>query len=519
MRQLLFATSWGKHRSFVRDAQEPERAQERVWNETWSLLRDSPFWADRLGARAADREARLEDFGITDYETYRPALEACFAGERVSPLSNEEILFWCESSGTSGKRKLFPLTETFRRQFQRTTPPLLHQFTRRFPDFLAKPVLYFAAALPAERSPAGVEVGFISNFNYRHIPGFLQKHYAFPLESFRDSETFLKWAPLYALQTDLSAMIAITPSMVEQFAERIEAGFESVYLPALEGQIALPAGLPPLKATAERIALLKRAFLMRPFSFREVWPGLQFVCCWKSSTCGLQLPKLERYLQGRVPVVDATYSATEGWLTVPLVSGPEMRGMGGALHPGAHRVEFFKAGNAPLANELLPLWKLEAGQDYEVVLTTAMGFIRYRLYDVVRCTGYFHRTPILEFRHKSGNLLSLGQARISEAYLISALDEIGQPARGRWVFAPNAFGDQLLLYSDQEADGSGALQRIARHVHQKLCELNPDYAADIESRLLKPVGVEFLEPGHAYWTRSEHAQSKQAVLRQAGPGT
>ena len=49
------------------------------------------------------------------------------------------------------------------------------------------------------------------------------RRYAFPAEVFTDAETFFRWGPLYALATDLSAMFAITPSMVLQFAQRIEA--------------------------------------------------------------------------------------------------------------------------------------------------------------------------------------------------------------------------------------------------------------------------------------------------------
>src|SRR5207253_2833872 len=101
-------------------------------------------------------------------------------------------IYWSESSGTSGKRKIFPITLKYREQFQRTTPPFLAGLFKEFRGFLNHKVLYFAGMHPSERSPTGVEVGFISNFNYRHIPPLLQKAYAFPADVFRDWSTFEK---------------------------------------------------------------------------------------------------------------------------------------------------------------------------------------------------------------------------------------------------------------------------------------------------------------------------------------
>jgi hypothetical protein len=499
--------TYTKYRSFISNTVQPEIAQAQVWKRIRALLDESTFWKGDFNLKSS----KLEDHDVTDYEFYRNSFENAFeSSQERSPLNREKILYWAKSSGTSSKSKYFPITRSYQHQFQVTTPPLLHSLCKRFRGFMKKPVLYFASPNSNEQSPGGIEVGAMSNFNYRNIPPFLRRFYGFPIEVLKDSETFFKWGPLYALSQDLSAMIAVTPSMLIRFAEILEERFEE-YLPYLEGKAQPPFPLPAIQVTPERLSLLKNAFRSKPFSWIEVWPSLQFVCCWKSSTCGLQLPTLEKYVQGQIPVVDATYSATEGWMTVPL----ETSRIGGVFHPGGHVVEFIAKGDSIKKENLLRPWELQSNQDYEVFLTTSMGLIRYRLYDIVRCHGFFNRSPILEFRQKSGNMLSLGQLRISEADLLESVNQAKFEEPSPWYFGPHPHGNRLALYCTQEsASISDFLTKIQNH----LCRLNPDFRDDLQSGLIQPISAIQLESSHPIWVADEiHAQMKPSILLKHPP--
>ena len=59
-------------RAFIRDTKQPEAAQDRVWREIWNDIRDAEHW------RRAGRAPALEEFELTVYDDYRPALEASF---------------------------------------------------------------------------------------------------------------------------------------------------------------------------------------------------------------------------------------------------------------------------------------------------------------------------------------------------------------------------------------------------------------------------------------------------------
>ena len=499
-RALLLSSSYPKRRGFVRDCRAPERAQARVWRETWDEIGGSPFWQDAMGSRAGGPRPSLASFPLTTYEDYREALELSF-DRPWSLLSGSDIAYWSVSAGSTGPRKLFPITEPYREQFQRTTPPFLHGLARAHRGLLRKPVLYFAGSMPQERSPAGVDVGFISNYNYRNIPAFLRRLYAFPVEVLRDGETFFEWGPLYALATDLSAMVGITPAIMVRFFERMIAQMDR-YWPILEGIEDPPAPLPKVSVSPARLRLLRAALRDGTPCFADLWPGLSAVVCWKASTCGMQLPALERFVQGRVPVIDATYSATEGWINVP---GPD-GSPGGPIHPGAHVFEFLPVGCAPKPHHLLRAWELEAGREYEIVLTTAMGLVRYRLFDIVSCTGHFERSPIIRFVQKSSSEISLGPACVSETELCDALRASGVSSDAA-LFAPSPSGNriQLLYWTDGTLPDIEAIERSLRSV-------NAMYRKYVGDGSLAPLELRVLAKDHPVLARDEHAQMKPRVL-------
>jgi hypothetical protein len=173
-------------------------------------------------------------------------------------------------------------------------------------------------------------------------------------------------------------------------------------------------------------------------------------------------------------------------------------------------MEFAPAAGPIDEAHLLPLWQLEPGQDYEIFLTTAMGMVRYRLGDVVRCTGRFERTPIVEFKQKAGQVVSLGLVQIAESEIVQAMASAGFAPAGRWFFAPNRQGDGLVFYCDGEPPALAA-------VHAALRGLNQYYDAYVEKTLVQPIAVERLPPGHPAWPQSRHAQTKPRVLVQMPP--
>lgn len=492
----------GEQRRFVAACADPERARAELWKETRAALAAGEFW------RGAPR--RLEDFAITTYADYAPALRTAFRA-RTSPLNGEPILFWCQSSGTTAERKTFPLTETYFRQLRRTTAPFAYQMMTARPEFLSAKVLYFASTATGERSPAGVEVGFISHYVYKNLPSYVRRRYAFPAELLADQGLFEAWAPLYALAEELSGILAITPAMITRLHAGALAGREK-YLAILRGEAPWPAGLPPVKISARRRARVEEAFRRSIPTLRDFWPALSVITTWKSSTCGFQLRELAPLLDPGVLVTDGQYSATEGWMTVPFIDAR----VGSCFHPGAMIVEFLEEG-APVAPEnLRPCWELEPGKAYEVFVTNTMGLVRYRLFDLVDCEGFVARAPILSFRGKADSAVSLGQTRFSELNLLEAIRESGFAESSAWSIAPGADGRRMEFLAAEETPELAA--RVAR-LDAAWARANPEIGADYDTGLLHPMSVRVLGGDHPLWSGARHHQAKpRLILKDPVPG-
>lgn len=45
-------------------------------------------------------------------------------------------------------------------------------------------------------------------------------------------------------------------------------------------------------------------------------------------------------------------------------------------------------------------WQVEKGEEYELVITNASGFYRYRFGDIVKVVDFYHQCPVIEFKHR-----------------------------------------------------------------------------------------------------------------------
>ncbi len=449
-RRWVLANSRRRYRALLRDAGAPDAAGDRVWRETWWQIEKAPFWRARMGppGRAIPP---LSAFPITDYETYREALEGC-RDAPSSALSGDPIRAWTTSAAASGRPKRFPITDHVRVQRARGTPAFIYRLADRFRGFAGQPILWLGGTGCSGAAPKGGgdehawDGGCLCG-----APSAIERHDSMPSQLRGDPGALAAWGPVYALAADPRAIFATTPSALERFFEDLIAKLPQ-YWPILTGRARPPGGLPAVSVGNDRLGRLRRALEEHPFSLREVWPNLRFICCWKGGSCSLQAAALERYAQGRIPVVDGIYATAEGCLNVPDVTGEA----GGPIHPGAHVIEFLPAGAEPAARNLLAASEIEVEGLYEMVISTSMGLVRYRLGDLVRCRGRLARAPVVEYIQKTGRELWLGPARLREADLVRALDRAGIGSRHRVVVSPAPEGARLELCHAGDADDDDA---------------------------------------------------------------
>jgi hypothetical protein len=210
---------------------------------------------------------------------------------------------------------------------------------------------------------------------------------------------------------------------------------------------------------------------------QSAWPALQLVSCWADGNAAAAAEQLARRLSG-VVVQPKGLIATEAVVSIPYRS----------RFPLAIRSHFFEflddAGVSHLAHEL------RDGHEYDVVVTTASGLLRYRLHDRVRVDGFLHRTPSVRFLGKSNSVSDHVGEKLSEPVVAAAIASLEQRAGVRWPFAMLSYeAGQYVLWveSDERHDLDDALDAELRR--------NPHYDHARALGQLAAARVERLDPG------------------------
>jgi hypothetical protein len=168
--------------------------------------------------------------------------------------------------------------------------------------------------------------------------------------------------------------------------------------------------------------------------------------------------------------------ATECVVTIPY-------GSARPLALTSHYFEFLSS-----SGDLLGAHQLEQGAEYEVVVTNGGGLWRYRLGDLVACTGFVSRTPSLSFLGRAGHVSDLRGEKLSEPFVAQVLGSLWPSEDAPWAALRPSSGSppsyELVVAVDCLKDGDD----LARRADDAL-RANPHYALARRLGQLGPVTV------------------------------
>jgi hypothetical protein len=409
---------------------------------------------------------------LMDYEELEPWIAVVRHGES-NVLTREPVTHLVPTSGSSGARKLIPFTAGLQREFNAAIGPWLCDLALQQPSILGGPAYWSVTPVVgnAEKEESAVSIGFEADTAY--LGGTRQRLasavMAVPAELrlVGDIEVF-RYVTLLCLlrQRELRLISVWHPSYVSLLLDALPANWPELVADISSGQCKHADTLPPtvraalkLRSLPERANELRSADPQKP---ETLWPRLKLISCWGDASAGPAAASLKKRFPN-VMLQSKGLLATEAFVTIPFAG----------LHPVAVRSHFFEfiddAGAVHLVHEL------GAGQEYEVVVTTAGGLWRYRLRDRVQVTGFIGPTPSLRFLGRSGNVSDLFGEKLSEAFVTDAIQETldALDTTPRFVLlAPDedSVGCRYTLYFEGTPPGqlAGALDRALRQ--------NPHYA-------------------------------------------
>lgn len=333
----------------LRYASDSEAIQRRELSEMVAKSRRT-FWGEKYGYGEIKT---YEDFSykvpIGGYESFRPLVERMIAGER-DILWRGRVTHYAQSSGTSdGKSKYIPITdESFRRcHYQGGTDVVAH-YLNLYPDsriFSGKGFILGGSYGNELNLPPGVAVGDLSANLIDNIN------------------------PLVNLVRVPSKRIAL----MEDWSKKLPALVDA----SIGKNITNISGVPSWFLTVLK-EVIKKAGAQ---TIHDVWPnlevffhgGISFKPYREQYRAITDVDKM-RYLE--------TYNASEGFFAVQnAIDDPSMLLL---LDVGVF-YEFVPLDEvdspAPTA---LPIWKVEPGRVYALVITACNGLWRYMLGDTVR---------------------------------------------------------------------------------------------------------------------------------------
>ncbi|RME20958.1 MAG: hypothetical protein D6798_19235, partial [Deltaproteobacteria bacterium] len=431
---------------------------------------------------------------IRSHAELLPWLDRVAAGER-GVLSSEPVPMLVETSGTTGRPKLLPVTPSWSRSVARAQELWLLGLLREHPEVSRGRALAIVGSARHGRSAGGLRVGSNTGRMRDAQPWFLRARYAVPPEvaDLRPYDLKLYVLLRLALVQPVTSLTTANPSTVLVLIRKLEA-----WRAELEADLAAntvrrgPAEDldPRLRRRFERrLALRPRRRRLPPAgsSLAAIWP-LRVVNCWTAGPAAFFADRLAAALGPRVPVRPVGVTGSEGYFAVPLAGDWP----GGVLHTGGHLLELVDD-----RGEARPAWEAEEGERLRLVITTEAGLVRYDLGDIVEVVGRCEQTPVVRFVGKAGRFLDVAGERVSEAQVseaaLRASAALGRSPTGFTVRARRA----ELPWHEVAIEGLSepAARRWLARYDEALAGLNMEYANKRRTERLGPPALRLLGPG------------------------
>jgi hypothetical protein len=411
---------------------DPKLIQTKILLQTIKENRATLFGKEHHFGEINSYEDFRQQVPVRTSAQYATYLNRVYHGEQ-NVITKESPYFFAMTTGSTGDYKYIPITKKARAQTNNSILVFVYFMEQHFPAMKSNPIQFLVGSGDGGVSPGGVPQGFVSGFNYKHLPSaitdrFIIPYWVFTLENMLDR--YYAMARFMVNADNLVALGAISPLLIVNVAEAVLNNIERLTLDMCNQTLTLSADSQGLAARHDfsvdpvKIEALK-AYQNSPTPDKRklmaiLFNRLQYLVTWAGGNMSYSLTEAERYF-GRKQMFEMPFSASEGTFAIPWT--PNARG--GIAGVTGHFLEFIPEDQIDLENPVvLPVWEVEEGKTYYQVITTAGGLYRYNMEDLVLITGFWGKVPIVEFISKKARQVSINNERITEKDVTDVINTV-----------------------------------------------------------------------------------------------
>ncbi len=421
--------------TFNAACRQPQAVQESLLKSILAKQADTAFGRDHGFQQIRSVADFRRQLPVAPYDYFEPYLARVRNGETSALLSDDRVLMFALTSGTTAARKTIPITPRYLADFRRGWNRWGLRALLDHQRISCAPILQLAGDPDEFHTPAGIPCGSLSGLTVRAQKRFIRFLYCMPAAASPIRDTHAKYyvALRLSLGRPVGMITAANPSTLAALARLLNDEKETLLRDLRDGTLSTKLNLPDairadllpyMKRYRRRSQQLNRIVEQTGELWpRDVWPADRMLLgTWTGGSVGPYLRQLERYY-GPTYVRDLGLVASEGRMTIPLVDGTPA----GVLDVTTHYFEFIPEAEGDSPNPtVLGAHELEDSKHYFILLTTAAGLYRYHIHDLVRVAGFHHSTPLLEFLGKGHHFASLTGEKLSEYQVTGAMADVTQ---------------------------------------------------------------------------------------------
>ncbi len=444
---------------------------------------------------------------LSSYVDYARYIERIIDGEK-NILTARDAVYFCISSGTVGDEKYIPLTEyDLEAHYIFMYGAVFGQIRDYYKELSEEDIFgkifqigEFAKTYMPDGRMNGIRSGCIYQWLDRN-GGFDASDYCVPKEilfpDFLEDMLYIK-VRFALVERDLTAIHGVFINRAAGVTEYILRNWELLLNDMEFGTVSadisekqrkyIVENLPPNPERARELRNIPRENMHKGI-IKKIWKNVKYILAIGGDSFFYYTEKMRGYA-GDVPLHFFVYAASEGVFGLAENVSAADRYM---LLPESVFFEFIPedGDSAPLL-----MSSVEAGKQYELVVTNRSGLYRYRLGDIVRVVGMRGNTPIVKFCYRRNQIINIAGEKSNQQQFDSAVKKFAELT-----------GTEVSGYCVQE-DFSGIAPRYLFYMECKkipesadkifercMCEANREYKSCLNMREIEPLRIEYLREG------------------------